>query len=75
MKYAVDRIEGSIVVLENLEDTTIVKININDIDFKVKEKDILINTNNKYIKDDNEKENRIKIIQDKLNRVKNIKKI
>lgn len=72
MKYAVDRIEEDIIVLENIKNNKIVEININDIDFKVKEKDILIYKNNKYIKDNKEKEDRLRIIQEKLNKVKNI---
>ena len=72
MKYAVDKIEDDIIVLENIKTNEIKKIKINEINFNVKESDILIYKNNKYIKDDNEKESRLKTIQEKFNRVKNI---
>jgi len=73
MKYAVDRIEGKLVVLENIDTKEIINININKLNFKVKEKDLLIYKDNTFIKDDNLKNERLKLLQEKLNRVKNIK--
>lgn len=73
VKYAVDRIEENAIVLESLSDNKIRIINIKEVNYEVKEKDILIFKNGKYYKDENEKANRLKLLQEKLNRVKNIK--
>ena len=70
MKYAVDRVEGNIAVLEDLKTGKIKEVSFKSIGFKVKEKDILIYKNNKYIKSDKEKEERLKLIQEKFNKVK-----
>lgn len=70
MKYAIDRIENNIIVLENLNTKEITNINKNLLNFKVKEGDILVYQNNKYYLDNNEKEKRIKIIKEKFFKVK-----
>lgn len=69
MKFAVDRIEGSIAILENIEtgEKTPVDLLILPI---VKEKDILVLEDNLYRKDDKEREERIKKIREKLDRLK-----
>ena len=73
MKYAVDRIENNIVILENLNNKEIREVNIERIGFNINEGDILVFKNNRYYKDDKEKKNRISLLQEKLNKVKNIK--
>lgn len=73
MKYAVDRIENNIVILENINNKEIREVNIKKIGFIINEGDILVFKNNRYYKDDKEKKNRISLLQEKLNRVKNIK--
>ena len=73
MKYSIDKIEDNIVVLESLEDKSIKEIDKKILDFNVKEKDILIYKDNKYYKDDNLKNERIKLLQEKLNKLKNLK--
>ncbi len=70
MKYAIDKIENNIIVLENLNTKEITNINKNLLSFKVKEGDILVYQNNKYYLDNNEKEKRIKIIKEKFLKVK-----
>ena len=70
MKYSVDKIEDDIVVLQNLDTKEIKEVKLS---FKVKEGDILIYKDNKYIKDDKLKEARMKMLRDKLNKLKNIK--
>ena len=70
MKFAVDKIEDNVVVLENIDTKEIIAILKKDLDFEVKESDILVFIDNKYFKDDKEKENRLKIIQEKFNKVK-----
>lgn len=72
LKYAVDRVEDKIVVLQCLDSGKIKEINKEKIDFKVTDGDILIYENNKYIKIENEKEQRLKVIQDKLNQLKEL---
>lgn len=73
MKYAVDRVEKNIVVLESISTKEIVQINKNKLGFNVSDGDILVYKNNKYYKDDNAKTERLKMIQEKLNKVKGIK--
>ena len=70
MKYAVDRIEGNIIVLENINTKEIKEINKKSISFKVNDGDILVLKNNKYYKDDKSKEERLKIIKEKLDKLK-----
>ena len=73
MKYAVDRIENNIVVLQDLNTKIIKEVNIKTIGFEVNERDILIYKDNKYYKDNKAKQERINILQEKLNRLKKIK--
>ena len=73
MKYSVDRIENNIVILENINNKEIREVNIKKIGFNINEGDILVFKNNRYYKDDKEKKNRISLLQEKLNKVKNIK--
>lgn len=70
MKYSVDRIENNIVVLESLDDNTIINVPINIFDFKVEESDIIVYKDNIFIKDDIEKEKRIISIREKMNRLR-----
>lgn len=69
MKFAVDRIEGSFAILENIEtgEKTPVDLLILPI---IKEKDILVLEDNLYRKDDKEREERIKKIREKLDKLK-----
>lgn len=69
MKYAVDRIEENIAVLENIDTKEITKIDLAYLPI-VKERDILKFENNLYIKDDDERERRNKLIREKLERLK-----
>ena len=73
MKYSVDRIENNIVILQNLDTKEVLKVNKKDIKYKVADGDILLFKDNKYIKDDKIKEDRVKLIQDKLNKLKGLK--
>ena len=70
MKYSVDRIENNIVILQNLDNKEIKEVKLS---FKVKEGDILIYKDNKFIKDNNLKNERLKMLEEKLKRVQNIK--
>ena len=73
MKYVVDRLEKNIVVLENISTKEMIQINKNKLGFSVSDGDILVYKNNKYYKDDNARAERLKMIQEKLNKVKGIK--
>lgn len=69
MKYAVDRIEGNIIILENIE--TSEKIEISTIEgMDAKEGDILIYENNTYRKDDTIKEERLNTIKEKMDKLR-----
>lgn len=68
MKYAIDRIEEDIVVLENLESREIIEINKNLI-INPHEKDIIVFENGIYKKDASEYLRREEIIREKLKKL------
>ena len=71
-KYAVDRIEGKFAVLENIKTREIKLVELLLLPV-VKEKDILVYKDNLYMKDDKERRKRLKIISEKLKRLKDNK--
>ena len=71
MKYSVDEIIDEIIKLEDLETRDIIYLDKKDLDFDIRENDILVFKNNKYYKDDNLKEKRIDMLKEKLERLKN----
>lgn len=74
MKYAVDRINNEVATLESIIDGSKINIMIKDISFDIKEGDILVFDGEKYFKDDKLKNERIKNIREKMNRLISIKK-
>ena len=74
MKYAVDRIDNEVATLESIIDGSKTNIMIKDIPFDIKEGDILVFDGEKYFKDDKLKNERIRNIREKMNRLINIKK-
>lgn len=70
MKYAVDRIEDNIVVIENLETREIQEIDKESLPENIKEGSILVLDNNEYKLDLNEEELRRKRIQERFNRLR-----
>lgn len=66
MKYAVDKVEDDIVLLENIINGEKKKIKKECFSFPVKETDIVFFENGIYKKDDVEKEKRIKLIKTKM---------
>ncbi len=72
MKYAVDKIEDDLVICEEL--TTGEKINLkkNEIKGKVHEGAIIIKYDSSYEVNNQEEENRRNLLQEKLNRLKNL---
>ena len=75
MKYAVDRIEGELVVLENIESGEIIHININEINADIHEGSILkYSKSDGYIVLEKEEKNRREDFRSRLEKLKNIKK-
>ncbi len=72
MKYSVDRIEDNIIILQDLDTKEIKEVSKKDISIRDKDGDILVYKDNKYKKDINLKEDRIKLIQEKLNKLKGL---
>lgn len=70
MKYAVDKIENDIVVLENIKTGEIISESKDNISINVKERDIIIFRDGKYFFDDIEKLKRINMLREKMNRLK-----
>lgn len=71
MKYSVDEIIDDVIKLEDLKSRELVYLKKEDLDFEVKENDILVLKDGKYYKDDSEKEARLKYLQEKLDRLRN----
>lgn len=69
MKYAVDRIEGNIIILENIETSEKIELPIIE-GMDAKEGDILIYENNTYRKDDTIKEERLNTIKEKMDKLR-----
>lgn len=66
MKYAVDRIENNIVVLESLEDQTKKEFSLAEFTFPVKEGNILLYENESYTLDIQEEQSRRETIKSKF---------
>lgn len=73
MKYSVDRIEDNIIILQDLDTKEIKEVLKKDVGIRVKDGDILVYKDNKYMKDNKLKEDRLKLIQEKMNRLKGLK--
>ncbi len=70
MKYVIDRIEEDIVVLEDLDTREIKNINIKELDFKVREGNILSYEDNKYSLDLNTEKLRKEKLRNRFNKLK-----
>ena len=70
MNFAVDKIDNGVVLLENIKDNSKVEVSLDKLPLDVKETDILVYKNNKYEKDDNEKEERLRLIEEKMNKLR-----
>ena len=71
-KYAVDRIEGKFAVLENIKTKEIKLVELLLLPV-VREKDIIIYKDGYYQVDDKERRKRLKLIEEKLKKLKSIK--
>ena len=74
MKYAVDRIEGDIVVLQDLESKEMSEVELSLLPEGIKDGTILSFINDEYTIDLSDEEERRKRILEKMNRLKNIGK-
>ena len=72
MKYAVDRVEDNIIILQDLNTKEIKEINKKELTFEVNDGDILSYENKKYFKNNNEKEEKLRIIKEKLDKLKEL---
>lgn len=72
MKYAVDKIEDDLVVCEELTTGEKITLNKNEIKGDVHEGTIIIKSDSYYEVNNQEEENRRKLLQEKLNRLKNL---
>ena len=70
MKYAIDKIENNAALLENIKDRNKKEIDIKMLPLNVKETDILSYDGKVYLVDNNEKEKRIKIIREKMEKLR-----
>lgn len=70
MKYAVDKIEDNIVVLENIITGDIITVTKDKFSYDVKESDIVIYENGEYIESKKDKEERLKTIKEKMERLR-----
>lgn len=71
MKFAVDRIEDDIVVLENIETNELREIDRMLLPSSIHEGAILVFANNTYILDNDEEEKRRKMIEERFMRLRN----
>ena len=70
MKYAIDKILNNIVTIENLDTKEIKNISIKKFPNNIKEGNIVVKKNNKYVIDKELENTRRKLIKDKVNRLK-----
>ncbi len=73
MKYAVDRIEENIAVLENLETKEKKEVELSTLPANIHEQAILLYENNSYIMSEREELSRKALLQEKMQRLKNLK--
>lgn len=70
MKFAIDKVEDGIAVLENIKTGEKKEVNISLLPFNAKEKDVLYLKDRKYILDLAERNNRLEKIKNKFERLK-----
>lgn len=70
MKYAIDRIEENIVILEDIISKEKKEVNIDKLPNNIQEGNIVICDDDKYILDEQEENIRRKRIMDKFNKLK-----
>lgn len=68
--FSVDRIENDVVILQDIKSGEIRQVSVNEFDFKIKEKDVLMYEDNKYIINNDAKKERIRLLREKMNSLK-----
>lgn len=71
MKFAVDRIEDNIAVLENIETNELMSVDVTLLPSSIHEGSILVFINNTYISDNDEEEIRRKMIEERFMKLRN----
>lgn len=74
MKYAVDKIDEDIVVLENISTGEIITKRRNELPDGVCESNIVVFCDNKFILNNNEEKERKESLRERLERLKNLNK-
>ena len=70
MNFVVDRIVNGILICQNLDNKIMFEIERDELDFDVKDGDVISLVDGKYVLNTKLKEERIKIIKDKFDKVK-----
>ncbi len=70
MMYSVDKIENGIATIENILTKELINVKQKDLPNNVKEKDILMYDGNSYILDVSLKEERLKKLKDKMEKLR-----
>lgn len=70
MKYSVDRIEGSMVILQNINDGSKRQVLIENFNDSIKENDIVIYNNGEYLVNKEETKNRYNSLKERLERLR-----
>ena len=70
MKYAIDKIENDVALLENIKDKSKKEVSVKDLPSNVKETDILSYDGKTYTLDNDEKELRIRRIREKMEKLR-----
>lgn len=68
--FSVDRIENDVVILQDIKSGEIRQVNVNEFDFKIKEKDVFIYDGVKYILNNDAKKERLRLLREKMDSLK-----
>jgi hypothetical protein len=71
MNLVIDRINNDIAVCQDIDTRMMFEIDVKSLGFEVHDGDIISLVDGKYVLNNDLKEERIKIIEEKLNRAKN----
>lgn len=74
MKYAVDKIEDDIVVLENVDNNEIIEVEIKKLPSGIHEGSVVLYENNQYSLDEATEANKKECLRERLERLKKLKK-
>lgn len=69
MRYVVDRVVDDIVVLENMSNRDVIEVSATDVPENIKDGNVLIKQDNKFILDKEAEKERRKNMRDKFNKL------